>query len=451
MSARERPSADPARDVGARDPARHAPRAWILPVALFAALGIALLIASRGQSRVEAGASAPAASAQPSVDEEDNAPPPASAWSSPEHALRRAASDGDARTDPLSGFHAALSALKNAKGATHVRVLFFGDSHTQGEYLPNAIREALQARFGDGGPGYLYAGDAAHRSEAATLGIEGAWQHTPKAPASPLAQDDGVFGLGGIRMSASVGVARVDVAPKVPGRMRADVCARSASGKGRVQIVVGDVAPTETRLDASVRHLLVDVPAPGSFRVDVSGDAALCGVVLERADEPGVVVDSLGIAGARFATALAWDEATFTAEVARRAPSLVVLEYGTNESAAGHLRPDAYAKDATDLVARVRRAAPNADCLLLGPTELEAHPDAVAVVSPAIEAAAEKAGCAFWDTWHAMGGPGSMHAWRTGDTQLAQSDGIHLTADGYKKLGALLAADLLAGLDPPPP
>lgn len=413
---------------------------------LFAGLGTALLVASQsGSSRVEGGATTPPSTSASTASASDDPAPPASAWSPPENVLRH---DG-ARGDPLADFHAALAALATAKGARHVHVLFFGDSHTQGEYLPNAVREALQARFGDGGPGYLYAGDHQHRSEAATLGMGGAWLHAPKAPSSPFPQDDGIFGLGGIAMSATVGVARVDVTPKVPGRMRADVCARSASGRGRLRIQIGDAARSEPVLGAAMTHTILDVPPPGALTIDVSGDAALCGVVLERADEPGVVVDALGIAGARFATPLAWDEPTFTAEIARRSPDLVVLEYGTNESANPNLHPEAYAKDATELVARVRRAAPKADCIVLGPTEIEAHPDAVAIVSPAFEAAAEKAGCAFWDTWRVMGGPGSMRAWRTGDPQLAQSDGIHLTAEGYKKLGALLAADLLAGLDDP--
>ena len=64
--------------------------------------------------------------------------------------------------------------------------------------------------------------------------------------------------------------------------------------------------------------------------------------------------------------------------------------------------------------------------------------------SQAIESAAEKNGCAFWDAYHVMGGPGSMRAWRTADVQLAGNDGIHLTAGGYTKLGTLLALDLLS-------
>lgn len=410
---------------------------------LFAGLGVALFVASRGNSSVSAGVTPPVASDSESAPEVDDAPPPASAWSPEARALR-----GPARGDPLEGFHAALVKLTAAKGPKHVRVLFFGDSHTQGESLPNALREALQTAYGDGGPGFLYAGDHAHRNDASSQRLDGAWQITPKAPSSPLKQGDGVFGLGGILTSATTGTAHVGLTPHVAGRMRVDVCARSPSGRGRILVHAGAATPFAFTPKAGPTHETFVVPEPGAIELEVSGDAELCGVVMERADEPGVVLDSLGIAGARFGTPLAWDEPTFTAEVARRAPDLVVLEYGTNESAEPTLRPEHYAKDATDLIARVRRAAPNTDCVVVGPTEIEANPDAVAVVSPAFEAAAERAGCAFWDTYHTMGGPGAMHAWRTSDNPLAQADGIHLTGAGYKKLGTLLAADILSGLKP---
>jgi lysophospholipase L1-like esterase len=433
-------------EVKVSEPRRSASSAWLLPLAIFAGLGIALAVSSRGGARVEAGTSAPpfesattTAIVNGAAATIEAAPPPASAWQPPARSLRR-----EGRGDPLSSFHDALRGLSKARGGKHVHVLFFGDSHTQGEYLPNTVREVLQSKFGDGGPGYLYAGDVAHRNDAAAQTIDGLFRIEPKAPSSPLRQGDTLFGLGGIVATPSTAVSHVTLAPRTPGRMRVDVCARSESGTGHLHVSAAQGKP-DPKLEKTASHFVFDVPPPGAMDVDVGGDAALCGVVLERADEPGVVLDALGIIGARFATPLAWDEAFFTSEVTRRKPDLVVLEYGTNESAAKDLHPEQYARDASALIARIRKAAPAADCIVVGPTEIEAHADAVAVVSPALEAAAEKSGCAFWDTYHVMGGSGAMHAWRTGDVQLAQSDGIHLTAEGYKKLGTLLAADILAG------
>ncbi|MCA9600528.1 MAG: hypothetical protein KC417_00810, partial [Myxococcales bacterium] len=49
-------------------------------------------------------------------------------------------------------------------------------------------------------------------------------------------------------------------------------------------------------------------------------------------EEPGVVVDALGVNGARAKNQLWWDDASFRAELAKRDPALVALAYGTNES-----------------------------------------------------------------------------------------------------------------------
>ena len=54
-------------------------------------------------------------------------------------------------------------------------------------------------------------------------------------------------------------------------------------------------------------------------------------------EHPGVVLHTLGINGARYGTALAWNEEAWLREVARRPPDLVILEYGGNE--AGDFEP----------------------------------------------------------------------------------------------------------------
>ena len=55
------------------------------------------------------------------------------------------------------------------------------------------------------------------------------------------------------------------------------------------------------------------------------------GMSLER-NNPGVVIDTLGIPGARASTQLLWNEALQREHMQRRKPNLVVLAYGTNET-----------------------------------------------------------------------------------------------------------------------
>ena len=84
------------------------------------------------------------------------------------------------------------------------------------------------------------------------------------------------------------------------------------------------------------------------------------------------MLDAVGIDGARLATALAWSETSFEAALRARAPSLVALAFGTNEAFDAD-KMEKYRTQYRELVRRVRLAAPDTDCLIVGP------PDAVAV------------------------------------------------------------------------
>jgi lysophospholipase L1-like esterase len=171
----------------------------------------------------------------------------------------------------------------------------------------------------------------------------------------------------------------------------------------------------------------------------------LFGVVVESA-AGGVVVDTLGINGARVSTALAWDERAWIAELAARSPALVVIAYGTNE-AASSLSAERWVKQLGELRERVRRAAPEADCLLLGPTDM-ADSDGrslprVDELDRAAERAAPELGCGYFSLFHAMGGEGTIARWAKQSPPLATPDRVHLTSRGYEKLGAELATRLL--------
>ncbi len=351
--------------------------------------------------------------------------------------------------DMLAHFRDSLRDVRAHARREHVHVLFFGDSHAASDLWSGPLHRALADRFGDGGPGYLFAGLREHPNDGIGTTTDGVFAERPKAPSSSIPSGDGLYGLGGVLSVADHGTATVTLIPRHVARTIWDVCYRGAR-HGDVDVSVsGATAMRISNEDDAVQHRVFVSGSPGAITLDVSGDAALCGAIAERdpKETPGVVVDTLGINGARFTTALSWDKASFSAEVARRRPDLVILEYGTNESAEKDLEPDAYERAAGDLMARVRAASPDASCVAVGPTEIEAHPEGARVVSGAIARAAATHRCAYWSPYDVMGGAGAMRAWRASDPPLAQSDGIHLTAAGYAKLADALFHDLVAGLE----
>jgi hypothetical protein len=108
---------------------------------------------------------------------------------------------------------------------------------------------------------------------------------------------------------------------------------------------------------------------------------------------------------------------------------------------------DRYRALVGESLGRLRRAAPESSCLVLGPIDRRwrttdgAWPGSLEQVIQRQRQAAADAGCAFWDQRAAMGGAGSMATWMVPRPRWTQKDGVHLSGRGYDALaGALIEA-----------
>ncbi len=357
----------------------------------------------------------------------------------------------------LARFHAALKELEAGTRKTHVRVAWLGDSHGQADFWSGALRDALQKRFGKAGPGFVHIGWKNYRHDGVRISVENKWKVKPKAPAAPSKSEDGVFGLGGILTSSFAGVGRayVNVSDEqLEGKLTWDLCYRLESKEEQFQVTLDSgvkklVSVGKNEPVNQIQHLLFNTA--GRDRITVSptrGTPEFCGVVIERdpAERTGVVVDTLGINGARLSTPLGWNEAAFGAELVRRNPSLVILEYGTNESGDAQVDPAKYTKRVGQLMERIRKFVPEIDCLVLAPTDRTETRERTPRVRDAIQQGALEAKCSFWDTYAIMGGAGSIRAWSQEANPRASKDGVHLTQRGYRELGEALAKHVLEGL-----
>ncbi|HZO11773.1 MAG TPA: GDSL-type esterase/lipase family protein [Polyangiaceae bacterium] len=348
---------------------------------------------------------------------------------------------------PLANFYDALSALERGERKEHVRIAWLGDSHAQADFWTGYLRRGLQKRFGNGGPGFVHLGYKDYRHEGVDVEVSGSWRFQPKKPATTEPFGDGAFGLGGMTLGgyagdrkASIELTQSELADK---EVKWDLCYKIGP-EDEFKLTLGDKSETIKGDDEKfvLRHLERRVRGLATLKVEiVSGRPDFCGVAIET-ETPGVVLDNLGINGARYKTPLAWKEEAWGAEVRRRPPELFVFEYGGNEAGDGAINADIYKRAALELVARVRRIAADASCLVVAPADRSDVEDKIPPIVVALRAAAAEAGCMFWNTYEMMGGRGSMRRWR--DDERAAADGIHLKPKGYVELGALLLADLMA-------
>lgn len=349
---------------------------------------------------------------------------------------------------PTRAVFEALGALERGERKT-VRITWLGDSHTAADFWTGEIRRKLQARFGKGGPGFVPLALGDRRHEVASVKVMGTWRQEPKSGASRSRQLDGLFGLAGKRLHGFPG-ASLEVNSGVQGPSRWAVLYRQVPSQSRsphVEFETDDdgLLAIDDQLGTTFDWASFEqstTSGPVSIHVR-RGQFVFWGVVVE-AEQPGIVLDALGINGARVRTLLAWDGAAWQEQLSWRKPDLVVLAYGTNESGDGG-DMGRYAEAYAEVVKRIRVA--NADCLLIGPTDRQ---DESGHTLPQVEELdryqaqwAEALGCMYYSPFAVMGGRGGYSSWRKHKPQLASTDGVHLTISGYRYLAEDWTRDFL--------
>ncbi len=360
------------------------------------------------------------------------------------------------KLEHLEAFYDAVDDVRNRRRDKSVRILWLGDSHTAADFMTQPVRERLAALGGDGGPGFVRLGLDGYRHGAVRVKPFGRWRKAPILPAQRTRVLDGVFGYGGIRTLPAAG-AGVTLAPRDP---RGDELTWTLSLRllhtSKVDFQLGE---------ARMRVLPEDdegelLPGGGQFEAlsgtdteelsvhHVGGDPEVFGVFGDYTS-PGVVLDTVGINGARTATPLAWEPEQFVAQVAAREPDLLVLAFGTNE-VFDQTTPERYVEHNEELVKLVRQARPGIPCWIVGPPDSSTKEGTskarVAEVTAAQARAAENMGCAFTSAFELMGGEGSFNRWAREKPAKARGDRIHLTIAGYRELGRLLGEALIDGM-----
>lgn len=348
-------------------------------------------------------------------------------------------------------------ALERAgRGEGTARLTFYGASHTASDQYTGFLRERLQRRFGDAGAGLVLpaAPFALYAHHDVVLERAVGWQGRFVRGRSRAAEP---YGRAGFALDAS-SHARARIRPQASeGRGsrvgRVEVWALGQPGGGGITLSAGGRRATlDTARGTGTRYASIE-PSAGAHVIELAADGAgpvrVFGVLVESGT-PGVIVEAFGVPGARAGDQLPWDARTWGEQLARRPPDLVAFAYGTNES--GLRRPlDVLERELRTVLARARRAAPNAACLVIGPSDWpERAPDGTrrprarsSEVAARYRQAAFAEGCGFFDLLALQGGPGGVLGWVAAEPPLATSDHVHLTDEGHARVAEALERALL--------
>jgi lysophospholipase L1-like esterase len=337
----------------------------------------------------------------------------------------------------------------------------WGDSVLGGDGLTNGIRKRLQERFGDAGHGFhalsRYSIGYFHRG--VRFQDRGGWR---SCEIIFKCRPDARYGYAGVHSgSASGGRSTWQTTKEPPGDRvsRFELWYQKSQDGGRFELTIDDAKPIEIDTRAPAASDAVEVfpleDGPHSFELRAAGGGAArgYGVVLER-DVPGVVWDELSLIGS-FTQRLDYQNAEHLGrQLRRRDIDLMVFIFGGNDvqredsDLRTQMRP--YEAEYTRVLRKFRAGRPEASCLVMSLIDHgERSEGAVRTRSivPRLVASQRKVagevGCAFFDTFPAMGGVNSIARWLRARPQLAAPDFSHPTLAGQGVIATLLYRALM--------
>lgn len=349
--------------------------------------------------------------------------------------------------DRLAPFFEKAARVLRGKADDHVRIAVYGDSNLTMDFQTGQMRRTLQQAYGDAGHGFVALArpwshykhmDVRHR-------MKDGWQ-AYACSTDPV--PDRLYGISGIAaeslsMGSSTWVETADpeASPIGHSASRFNVYYLKGPRRGTFEIRVDGASFKKVNAHADEVGLGVE-----SFEVDdaphkveaVVADpdhrSRLLGVTLERGT-PSFVVDSFGVGSMNTESQWKQDPALNHAMLQHRGYDLVIFATGANDGFTLDVTP----KCLDDLIARHRKALPDAPIMFVTPSDRGKDPRTghrlKKILAQRYEIA-KKNGAALWDLWKAMGGDGSMKTFY--DRGMAINDYTHFNEKGGTYMGLRL-------------
>jgi lysophospholipase L1-like esterase len=341
-----------------------------------------------------------------------------------------------------------------AKDGGVVTILHYGDSPTTADLITGDVRAQLQSRFGDAGRGYTLIAKPwawyGHR------GVEIS-DHGWKMRTGVGLMREGIYGLGGAAFEGQPGAwSKFKLTESQQTAVDVEYLAKPGGGTFEVdaddQRIAEQNTDAETQTTASVH---VELPA-GTKVVGIhptAGTVILFGADFRRGTT-GLLYSSLGLNGATTSVlARVLQPVLWKQQLERAAPDLIVVNYGSNESSFGSFVHKQYAAELRLAIQRLRQNAPGVPILVMSPMdrgersgldEIETMSTIPEIVAIQRQVAGETH-CAFFDTYDAMGGEGTMARWYGASPRLVTADLLHPTPQGASIVAGLFLEQLGLG------
>jgi lysophospholipase L1-like esterase len=341
----------------------------------------------------------------------------------------------------------------------------WGDSIIAADGLTSKIRSLMQERFGNGGHGF----HIASRYNTAYLhrGIRFSSDKWASCLIITRCRKNDHYGYGAVASDSSGGALSRWWTPESgegSGISRVELWFAEQPEGGWLQATLDDGEPIviDTNADTFRDGWKAFDTTPGAhhFKVSALGNGAtrVYGATFET-HGPGVVWDELSMIGS-FTQRLDYQDPNhIKTQLQHRQINLIVFLLGGNDTLRHNqdLSPSRpmtpYRDEYTAVLKKFHGARPEASCLVMSVTD---HADSVSpgvvktrsVVPRMVEVQREVAkeqGCAFFNTFEAMGGEGSIYRWSRKKPAWANGDYAHLVTLGQEAVAQYLVDAILHG------
>jgi lysophospholipase L1-like esterase len=307
-----------------------------------------------------------------------SAPPPAADSGAAAPAATTPQPVVDISTVPLkSSTSAPGNSTPKTQGQRGLVILQIGDSHTAADYFTAELRQKLQARYGNGGVGYLDAGKPhiGVRSGAMKVTASPGWTYHAIQRSDNIAE----FWLSGFNAVATASGEALTFASDTPVPFDSiEIEALRQPGGGSIDISLDGAIKSSADLNGTVVEPVVlrlrpdGAPSDRVRQIEIrsrgAGVVSIASIGIYQ-KQSGVSYNNIGYPGATIDLVNKFDEKLMADALRRLDPQIVVLVFGTNEASKPNLDAARYERSYEKAIARIKTALPNAQIVLVGPPD----------------------------------------------------------------------------------
>jgi len=339
-----------------------------------------------------------------------------------------------------------------------LRVLHYGDSQLEMDRISAVFRDNLQQRFGGSGPGMvplIQRVPTVSLSQTASGGItrfamvgDSLTRRAAHHRYGPLTQFCSVYGAATFTFRKTTNRYSQPLAKEIS---RIGVLLGQNSAGFSIRVKCDTLEALTAVLDSAKSGVsLVSWNLPADVErgtITFKGSAEIYGIMLDDANG-GVAVDNVALRGSSGAIFTTIAEPVMKESLELDDTRLIILQFGGNAMPGIKSRKgiSLYMKRMVPQFEYFRKVAPGVPIMFIGPADMGRSRNGKVVSWPLLDELNDSLkvtclnnGVAYWDTFHVMGGSGSMGQWVNHSPALAGPDMIHFTYRGATEIGDALS------------